>query len=238
MVGSTYEFWWHALERILLTGAPLPPCLKMIMSGRQVERATSTPEERMALHTELCGAIRCLPPASVAEVIRGLLQWAGIAPEGRPTHQVVNSEQLRRLAASPAIEIGAHTVWHPCLSALQVAEQEREISQSRSSLEALLDHPVRYFAYPYGSADDFTADTVRLVAAAGFEAGIANVQDRVSVPPDPFAVPRRLVRNWSALRFKSWLEAEDMGELEQVTVAEHQQRLAQHLEELQQVAVR
>ncbi len=238
MVDSTYEFWWHALERILLTGEPLPPFLKMVMSGRQVERAASTPEERVALHAELCAAIRCLPPASVAEVIHGLFRWAGIAPAGRTTHQVVTSEQLRRLGASPAIEIGAHTVWHPCLSALSVAEQEREIGQSRGRLEALLSHPVRYFAYPYGSADDFTSDTAGLVAAAGFEAGIANIQDRISVPPDPYVVPRRLVRNWSAPCFARWLRASDMGLLEQTTVAEHQHKLTHQLEELQQVASR
>ncbi|MHC4920710.1 MAG: polysaccharide deacetylase family protein [Planctomycetota bacterium] len=236
MVGSTQEFWWDALERILLTGAPLPPFLNMLMHGQQVQRATATPSERVALHAELWATMRSLPPAATTEVVDGLFRWAGIEPLGRLSHRVVTTEQLRQLAASPAIEIGAHTVSHPSLSALPLTEQQHEIERSRSNLETLLDQPVRYFSYPYGSAEDFTQDTASLVAAAGFEAGIANVQDRVGTPLERYAVPRRLVRNWSGPQFATWLQAEDMGQLEQSTLAEREHRLMRHLEgELQHV---
>jgi len=56
-----------------------------------------------------------------------------------------------------------------------------------------------------GGASDFSFETKSIVENCGFEYGIANIQSDFVLPFDKFAVPRRLVRNWSSELFKEWI---------------------------------
>ena len=77
--------------------------------------------------------------------------------------------ELRTLAASPLITIGAHTVTHPLLARAPIEVQRAEIAESRATLEGWIDRSVTAFAYPNGLDGDFTADTIQEVRAAGFD---------------------------------------------------------------------
>jgi peptidoglycan/xylan/chitin deacetylase (PgdA/CDA1 family) len=61
------------------------------------------------------------------------------------------------------MRIGGHTVTHPILARMPVAEQEAEIAGCARRLEQELGEPMRWFAYPVGSGDTFTADTKRIL---------------------------------------------------------------------------
>jgi peptidoglycan/xylan/chitin deacetylase (PgdA/CDA1 family) len=61
--------------------------------------------------------------------------------------------------------IGAHTVHHVDLVALSASAAASEIAVSRATLQQVLGHAVRDFAYPYG---DVNAAVAGMVAAAGF----------------------------------------------------------------------
>jgi peptidoglycan/xylan/chitin deacetylase (PgdA/CDA1 family) len=88
------------------------------------------------------------------------------------------------------IEIGAHTVTHPSLSALPIASQREEIWQSKTGLEEILDRPVTSFAYPYGKRSDYSAETVALVREAEFVCACSNFAGLVSQSTDRFQLPR------------------------------------------------
>ena len=60
---------------------------------------------------------------------------------------------------------------------------------------------------------------------AGFTAGIANLQGDLSAGVDLFAVPRRLVRDWSGDDFAAWLCGEDKSTLEDATLAGRRKKL-------------
>jgi hypothetical protein len=63
---------------------------------------------------------------------------------------------------------GSHTVNHPCLSKLGVAQQKAEIDESFAFLESIIgSHPPKTFCYPYGGFHSFTGETERLLAEAG-----------------------------------------------------------------------
>lgn len=106
-------------------------------------------------------------------------------------HRPMTIDELRRLAASPLIEIGAHTLLHPTLALASRAEQQREIAGSRDALERMLGTRVRAFAYPYGSPGlDYSADTVGLVRDAGFDLGFSTVEAFASATGNPYEIPR------------------------------------------------
>jgi len=77
-------------------------------------------------------------------------------------------EDVREMAGM-GHEIGSHTVTHPDMAQVPVEQARRELVESRNVLEAELDRPARWFAYPFGGKNNFRADRVPLVFEAGYE---------------------------------------------------------------------
>jgi peptidoglycan/xylan/chitin deacetylase (PgdA/CDA1 family) len=96
-----------------------------------------------------------------------------------------------RCLCDRGFEIGSHTRTHARLSGLQ-AEPDRlrsEVLGSKLDIERELGRPCRYFACPYGEADD--AAIMAAVADAGYEAAFAIGRAPVVVgSTSPFAIPR------------------------------------------------
>lgn len=90
--------------------------------------------------------------------------WLGRAHRSVPWTRVMTETELRELRAT-GVEIGAHSVSHPDLSALSYEGALEELAGSKKQLEAVLGEPVEVAAYPYGRAN---AETVRACRAAGF----------------------------------------------------------------------
>lgn len=88
-------------------------------------------------------------------------------PVGHPDADVplMTGKHLKALPRS-TIEIGSHTVTHADLSALDISDVRREISESRLELEALLGTDIGMLSVPYGT---FNADTLRVAREAGYE---------------------------------------------------------------------
>lgn len=80
--------------------------------------------------------------------------------------------QLKEIAKSPLIEIGAHTMDHYALAGMHTKTATYEIAQSRKVLQETLSLPINSFAYPYGSFDQ---QTIKLVRDAGFTNAVSVV---------------------------------------------------------------
>jgi peptidoglycan/xylan/chitin deacetylase (PgdA/CDA1 family) len=92
-------------------------------------------------------------------------------------------DELRSLAER-GVEVGSHTVTHAHLRRLAHDDLARELRDSRERLEAELDRPCRFLAYPYGEEDGRVRRAAR---EAGYEAAFGLSPDGVA---DRFAVPR------------------------------------------------
>lgn len=77
--------------------------------------------------------------------------------------------QLEELAASPLVEIGAHSVSHQDLPYLTIAEMQNEISNSKLQLEYMVKKPISHFAYPYGR---YTKEAILFVEQSGFDSAV------------------------------------------------------------------
>ena len=119
--------------------------------------------------------------------------WLGQPHPTAPQARVLTAEELRALHAA-GIEIGAHTVSHPDLSALTYEEAFEELAQSKHELERVLGTPVDVAAYPYGRA---SADTIRAARASGFRA-VCATSGRGSWDT-PHHLPRQDMTNRSTL---------------------------------------
>jgi peptidoglycan/xylan/chitin deacetylase (PgdA/CDA1 family) len=96
----------------------------------------------------------------ISDRLGGTNEW----DEG-PVWQLMTGGQVRELAAA-GIEIGSHAATHMRLAGAGPAQLTAEISESRTSLGALLGTEIRGFAFPYGSMDAASRQAVR---DAGYE---------------------------------------------------------------------
>jgi peptidoglycan/xylan/chitin deacetylase (PgdA/CDA1 family) len=131
--------------------------------------------------------------------------WAGASPAARPTHRVLTRQEAAGLERGDLVELGAHSVHHPVLSALPPASQRREIEGSKAWLEELLEHPVSAFSYPFGQPSDYSAETIALVRGAGFECACVLREGLAKPATDPFQLPRTQVPDWGRDEFEKRL---------------------------------
>ncbi|GHT94308.1 polysaccharide deacetylase [Betaproteobacteria bacterium] len=127
-------------------------------------------EEKRALLTPLLQTVALLPLPERSEIVTRLVAVSGVV---LPQEMMFNATQVRAMRAADML-IGAHTVNHPCLRACADDEAEFEIREGRARLEAIIDEPVKLFAYPYGKpGKDYDNRHVAMVKKLGFEAAFS-----------------------------------------------------------------
>jgi len=222
-IGKDREFWWDELEQILLQPGKLPEKLTLNISGnihhwelgaavnhstqdyqrdRTSKVSEAKPGSRMFFYYSIWQVLRPLPEAERIKLLGEILAWSNAESAVRKTHCSLLPEEVCALGQSELVEIGAHTVTHPFLSAQSTALQRDEIKQSKVDLEQMLDRPVTSFSYPFG---DRTAETIELAKASGFDCACSTVQDIVWRQSNRFDLPRFAVENWNGEEFAKQL---------------------------------
>jgi peptidoglycan/xylan/chitin deacetylase (PgdA/CDA1 family) len=209
------EFWWDELSRILLTAGRLPPRLDLQMPGWQqswtiAEGPAGLDRRGVAARRRTLGsvadAMRVLPPPARRAAMQQVRQWASETPgaPGRSPERprALTRDEIRQLASSPGIEIGAHTVSHPVLPSLPPDVQRAEISQSRDALQRLTGSGIASFSYPHGA---YTDATRAMVAQAGFSVACCSRADVLTSRSSPLEVPRLWVPDLDGRGFAAWL---------------------------------
>jgi peptidoglycan/xylan/chitin deacetylase (PgdA/CDA1 family) len=226
-LGGREAYWWDRLERLLLRPGVLPGVLELRLGEDtahwELGAAARYDEEAYRRHRSW-NALSADDPTLRHVAYRELhrLLWrsgssarnaalatleANHEPLGHADEapRALTADELVRLTAGKLIEVGAHTVTHPRLSGLAIAEQRAEIVASKQRLETILGRPVTGFAYPYGARGDYTPDTVQLVREAGFSCACTTAPAPVRRSSAPFELPRVVVRDWSGAEFASRL---------------------------------
>ncbi len=226
------SFWWDELENLLLGKQRLPETLRLNIAGvsyqwqlsprpdnnhsisgqprwnvLQPESATA----RQLVYRSLQQLLRPLPEEARRDVLDELRLWAngGMIAAGQSVP--LSAEEVVQLASGGLVEVGAHTVTHPVLSAISVDAQFAEIQQSKTHLEEILGFPVTSFAYPFGARTDYTEATVAATRRAGFRRACSNFPGLVGPDADVYQLPRFLVRDWDgeefSRRLSDWLSS-------------------------------
>jgi peptidoglycan/xylan/chitin deacetylase (PgdA/CDA1 family) len=157
---------------------------------------------RHRLYNSLWRLLHPLTENERRKVLEELRVWADAEPVVRSTHRALSLEEVVALTQGDLIEIGAHTVTHPALSALPVVSQRKEIVESKVRLEEMLGQRVDSFAYPNGS---LSTETVGIVREAGFACACSSFVDLVGPSADLFQLPRAQVMDWDGEKFARWL---------------------------------
>lgn len=127
----------------------------------------------------------------VRTILPDLERWHMVATffviTGRMTEPgFLAADQIRELDRA-GMDVGDHTAHHVDLRLLTADELRTETAGSRQALEAVLGHPVYYFAYPFGTYNDAVVAAVR---AAGFTLAYTTAAGTSETTTAPLTMPR------------------------------------------------
>ncbi|MEI6415372.1 MAG: polysaccharide deacetylase family protein [Pseudomonadota bacterium] len=226
-VGTTREYLQDDLERLLLLSPQCSDELHLTVDGKSFVWAIRSweggntmasaagwsilsktdPTPRHRTYREIHNMLRTRSHAEQERVLEQLRDQCGDPGPARSTHRGMSWNQARQMASCESIELGAHTLNHPWLSALSLKDQRMEILESKRVLEKQIDRPVNSFAYPFGTRQSYTAETVGLLKETGFKNACSNFRERIGCRTDLFQLPRFLVRDWNGDEFLQRLKA-------------------------------
>ena len=204
-IGTTREFWWHELERLLWEGRNLPSAFTLSDNRFGRTWLTDSKVERQEFYNGIIRLMNDIDADLRNNWLDQIRQWSHAEISNDDTHRIMSVDELRLLAASKWVTIGAHTVTHTRLSSLPPNAQRKEIMESKEQIATWLDREIMTFSYPFGRRCDYTKKTVQLCRAAGFTKSAANFPGQAHSWTDSYQIPRHLVRNWPVQEFAARL---------------------------------
>ena len=135
----------------------------------------------------LIKACRYLPGAERDAAVAAVARASGAT---LPHDLMMAGAQVRALH-DRGMDVGGHTVNHPILTRLPLADARQEIADGKQHLEAITGAPLRSFAYPNGRpGQDFADEHVQLVRELGFECAVTTGWGVSDVSTDAFQLRR------------------------------------------------
>ena len=223
-IGSDEPFWWDVLDAVFLRTKQLPEELDITLGGEQhhwdlgrdavlKKGAKATEPEwkpfapaltrRHEIHDALWHLLVAVLPDERERVVKHLIRWAELAPATWAQSRPMSEDELRKLSGNGLVEIGAHSLTHPALSALPPALQAHELGASKARLEDVLGTEICGCSYPQGQS---SAGVQQLAREAGYDFACGSVASAVGSRSNLFHLPRVSVRDWDEARFTGLLD--------------------------------
>lgn len=222
-IGSTSEFWWDELARMLLQTQELPQILSLDINGHpfsyDLAAETSLTDEllnkhknyiyynpaetsRSRLYYKLWKYFSLLPDREQIKLIEQLRKWADVDTNLKPAYHCLSSDQIRELSAHQLFTVGGHTVSHPMLSYYNEPIQHKEVLENKVLLEQITGKKIDLFAYPSGKYNELT---IKILKQLGFEAAFTTNAKKVKKYADPFTLGRFQVNNCNGNQLRQLL---------------------------------
>jgi len=174
--------WFNRVKTLVRTAAA--PSLRV------GEREFPLGADREAAYVAIMRHLNAQDIPTRDAMLARLLEGAELPDDRMRRYRPLSWDQMR--AMQGLVAFGGHTRTHPWLSRLPRAEAEAEILGSKARLEEMLGTPVRHFAYPFGSPDSFTDETIDILKAGGFASAATTQRGACRQGSSPYALPRIL----------------------------------------------
>lgn len=197
------EFWWDALERMLLSPGAAGARVRLTFDGVRRDYQAGA-----ALYHHLCERLRATSPAARVDLLAELEARLNADP-AREADRSLTADQVAQLSAIDGLHIGSHTVSHGSLAHAGHADQRREIGDARRRLESWTGARVADLAFPFGGAREMSRAVVDAARDESIALACTTLPGRVHAGTDPMRVPRLIVRDWPEEEFlthwRSWV---------------------------------
>jgi peptidoglycan/xylan/chitin deacetylase (PgdA/CDA1 family) len=142
---------------------------------------------RVASIRKVIEALKALPAMERESRVSQMVGSGGAVESSADVDKTMTWNQIAELHAA-GITFGSHTSTHEILTMVPAAQAEREIVESRRSIQQKLGNCCEMFSYPNGNCSGSVRD---LVAEAGYKFAFLNQDPGVWTRDcDPFLIPR------------------------------------------------
>lgn len=198
-------FCWPDLVHALLNGCRTAS-LNLSDLGLGKVNLQSDHQILLARH-RICRYLKQIPNIDKIRIIEAIREKTNnrVLDSDRETFSPMSWKQIHTIQKNRLGTIGAHTVSHPILRQVDAEESEKEMVQSKYELEQELGVPIKYFAYPNGTQEDFDS-TIAAQASKHFTCALSTIPGFNDSGTDMFALRRLTVWNEMPLwKFKMHL---------------------------------
>jgi len=196
-LNSNSEFWWDFLERVFLDYnlQTLNP-IDIKINDIRFFKSNISVNTLARIYKEAYTIMRKLSTEDRDAVLNYFLHWAKINESVRDSYRPLNKRELVELSLNNLFEVGSHSKSHCSLNKQKIDIQKNEIANSKNILDNILSKDIKSFAYPYGTINDYSKNTINIVKESKYNCGVTTIQSPVYNNTDLFQIPRILVRNW------------------------------------------
>ena len=179
---GTLPLWWAGLEDALQQRD------RVVLPGQIVELGTS--EQRSAAFHQIAAS---WDGPDAGKHYAGFCASNQIDSVAMHWKHAISWAMLAELAQDPLVEIGAHTVSHPRISALTPTDARTELETSRQRLNERLGINVAHFAFPYGRSGDCGPRDFSLARDAGYRSAATTRKGLLRQGRNEFNLPRNTI---------------------------------------------
>ncbi len=121
----------------------------------------------------------------VSERVGKTNEW--VVGEGYEATPLLTWDEVQDMQAEGGVDFQAHTATHPKLVEITPREVQREMTDSKDTLEQKLQKPIRTLCYPYGSFNEAVMD---MAGEAGYTQAVTTEFGRVRAADHALRLPR------------------------------------------------
>jgi peptidoglycan/xylan/chitin deacetylase (PgdA/CDA1 family) len=125
-------------------------------------------------------------PSTMFVITEALGKYPDWLSEPETVERVMSPQQLLELPAE-LVTVGSHTMTHPSLPSLSETDAKRELFESRTKLETMLNRKIKLFSFPYGG---FNANLVEWCRESGYERVFTILPTPAFADPNEFVTGR------------------------------------------------
>ena len=162
------ELWWRGLEQVIARN----PLVAAEFGDKTLALASRNDVEKQEAWNRLYWPVRNMDQHEQRRWIRDFCERHGVDLDRICRDAAMTWDEVREIAGDPLCTIGAHTVHHFNVRALDIEDAFGEMVRSASRIEQELGSKPDYFAYPYGDETSAGPRDFYLAREAGFKAAV------------------------------------------------------------------
>ncbi len=189
LIDTDEMYWWDELEKIFIVDKYIG---EFTFDGVLYKVTDSKCSENVCL--TIRNRIKNMPPSKRRKCIRELRLALGLKQSETSVLRCMNTQELRRMAASPYVTIGGHTRSHLSMGSVHPKELLRsEIEESLSILEKKIGKKIDVFAYPFGGTEDRCDIADQILLECGIKKSLLVKDGNVNVNDRMYNMPRHMI---------------------------------------------
>lgn len=198
-----HEFWMSDIVRLILDGKYDDSNVYFELDNTALNLSVKDITDRCNIYNFFRRLFRECSIDFRNRALLSLHRQAGIGWLGRKEYLPLSNEDVLELSKNKMVTIGAHSINHISLAKHSEDDQRMEIEGSISILQRIIGRPINYFAYPFGTVEDYNDLSIRILKESGILAAFTTKEKIIDEMDYKYFLPRFNCVNSNE---KRWIE--------------------------------